>query len=339
MKIIRGFFLGIVFIYVLGLAVALQLRLLMGDSLWWLSLINQFAPFLFIPLIVTFIVALLFRSWLLVAIQIVFIVIALVWFGPAFLPKSPEIAANADTLTIVTFNISPSNRSMDDVTTWVNEQDADIVLIQDAGRYTDFAHLTALSAAYEFQAQDNNSNGNMILSRYPVSSVQTFDLDRDERNEVQQALVDINGAQVTVYNVHFDSPIQSAASHPSNWMGRFSPYVFDEEQHNQQLEGLLNLIANSEQPVIAAGDFNMSAYAARYNEIASLLTDSFAEAGEGFGFTWETPVSSFQSIPPVLRLDYVWHSGDFTAVDARTGPVIGSDHLPVVVELALTPEN
>src|SRR5690554_6351417 len=144
MKIIRGFFLGIVFIYVLGLAVALQLRLLMGDSLWWLSLINQFAPFLFIPLIVTFIVALLFRSWLLVAVHIVFIVIALAWFGPAFLPKSPEIPADADTVTVITFNISPINRSMDDVTTWVNDQGADIVLIQDAGRNTDFAQLAAL---------------------------------------------------------------------------------------------------------------------------------------------------------------------------------------------------
>ena len=44
-------------------------------------------------------------------------------------------------------------------------------------------------------------------------------------------------------------------------------------------------------------------------------------------------------VPPLLRIDYVWHSDDFGAMSAATGPVLGSDHIAVMVTLALTGES
>jgi endonuclease/exonuclease/phosphatase (EEP) superfamily protein YafD len=40
-------------------------------------------------------------------------------------------------------------------------------------------------------------------------------------------------------------------------------------------------------------------------------------------------------MPPLVRIDYVWHSDDFHAVEAALGPYLGSDHLPVTAALAL----
>ncbi|NDJ35263.1 MAG: endonuclease/exonuclease/phosphatase, partial [Chloroflexi bacterium] len=38
---------------------------------------------------------------------------------------------------------------------------------------------------------------------------------------------------------------------------------------------------------------------------------------------------------PFLRLDYIWYSPELRATKAYTGPFIGADHLPVIVQLEL----
>jgi hypothetical protein len=35
------------------------------------------------------------------------------------------------------------------------------------------------------------------------------------------------------------------------------------------------------------------------------------------------------------RIDYVWHNDAFVAVEARVGPLAGSDHLPIAARLVL----
>ena len=61
------------------------------------------------------------------------------------------------------------------------------------------------------------------------------------------------------------------------------------------------------------------------------MHDSFREAAIGLGATWPANAAPW---PPLLRLDYVWHSDGLRAVSAETGPHLGSDHLPLVVTLA-----
>lgn len=67
------------------------------------------------------------------------------------------------------------------------------------------------------------------------------------------------------------------------------------------------------------------------------MNDSFREAGVGLGTSW--PVSRMRGlpwfIPPLIRIDYIWHSDHFRAVMAQQGPERGSDHLPVLATLAM----
>jgi endonuclease/exonuclease/phosphatase family metal-dependent hydrolase len=68
--------------------------------------------------------------------------------------------------------------------------------------------------------------------------------------------------------------------------------------------------------------------------------DSYREAGWGLGFTFPAngpyATSVFQWIPPLVRLDYIFHDAAFEAVEARVWPTSGgSDHLPVFAALAL----
>jgi endonuclease/exonuclease/phosphatase (EEP) superfamily protein YafD len=66
-----------------------------------------------------------------------------------------------------------------------------------------------------------------------------------------------------------------------------------------------------------------------YAILSTVLRDSFKEAGWGLGHTLYVG-----SIPVRLqRVDYIWHTGDLVATDARVGSDGSSDHRPIVATL------
>ena len=86
-----------------------------------------------------------------------------------------------------------------------------------------------------------------------------------------------------------------------------------------------------DRPVIVAGDFNAPAGDAIFGLLGPGLTDSFREAGRGWG---NTITSEF----PFHRIDQIWVSDQLTAVDCRARPMTHSDHRLVVAELRLDPQ-
>jgi endonuclease/exonuclease/phosphatase (EEP) superfamily protein YafD len=92
------------------------------------------------------------------------------------------------------------------------------------------------------------------------------------------------------------------------------------------------LAAKESGPVVVAGDLNMSPWSPFFSRLvkASGLTDS--EPGFGFQPTWPT----YQPIL-YLPLDHVLVSRDVIVADRRTAADVGSDHLPVVIDIAPGP--
>jgi endonuclease/exonuclease/phosphatase (EEP) superfamily protein YafD len=83
----------------------------------------------------------------------------------------------------------------------------------------------------------------------------------------------------------------------------------------------------------------MSEYSAIYQDIADTMTDAYREANSDWGGTW--PISVVEElprfVPPLLRVDYVWHSDHFQTLKAQRGPPLGSDHLPLYARLEFSP--
>src|SRR5256885_11301931 len=89
-------------VYLAILTGFLLLRFLFGGQLWWLSLINNFRPWFFLPLLVVLPLVTLLRSrWLLIPSAIL-AVIGVGLFGPAYLPKNHP-TPSGPTIKIVTF--------------------------------------------------------------------------------------------------------------------------------------------------------------------------------------------------------------------------------------------
>ncbi len=78
--------------------------------------------------------------------------------------------------------------------------------------------------------------------------------------------------------------------------------------------------------VVILGDFNAVGDGAIFRSAWSGWTDAFDRAGWGFGWT------KYQDRWGV-RIDHVLASGQLRVVRCRVGPDVGSDHLPLLVEL------
>lgn len=77
----------------------------LGDTVWWLALLNTFAPYLFLPLAILLPVCLVYHQRVFRAGIMSSLCIFLLLYDPLYLPTwpAPSIASEAS-LTVMTFN-------------------------------------------------------------------------------------------------------------------------------------------------------------------------------------------------------------------------------------------
>ena len=331
-------------IYLLALIAYWILRITLQDGVWWLALVNEFAPLVFVPLPLVLILSLLLRArrWQILAILHSLILVA--WWGPRFLPKPPPQATrNQESLQVVSFNVWGDNTRLDEVEAWLRAVQADVVLLQEIPDVYADNQVPELADLYPYQMSQSTSErryGNLCLSRHPILSVE--DLPGAGVPAQQRITIDYEGRVIAVYNVHLAMPIGAPRfSHlPDNFVmeiaSRYNPIA-----RNTEIQRLLRRLQTEPHPYLVAGDFNMSEHTAIYTDIAAKMTDAYRVGSGGVGGTW--PVAVVEELPsylpPLLRVDYVWQSEHFLAVRAQRGPEMGSDHLPLYVQLELLGEE
>ena len=122
-----------------------------------------------------------------------------------------------------------------------------------------------------------------------------------------------------------DRHITIVSTHPMPPLGRDGF-----EARNEQLDHIAEEMNSIDAPRILIGDLNSSMWAHHYAELVESTGLTNARAGFGVLPTWPT------NIPiAMIPIDHCLVSEDVTVLDMRTGPDIGSDHLPLIVELGL----
>ncbi|NNF50323.1 MAG: hypothetical protein HKN65_10745 [Woeseiaceae bacterium] len=102
------------------------------------------------------------------------------------------------------------------------------------------------------------------------------------------------------------------------------------EARNAQLRGLADLIRGMEGPRLLAGDLNASMWDRNYRMFENRTRLRNARRGHGILPTWPT----FMPIA-MIPIDHVLVSAEIGVESVHAGPAIGSDHLPLVVTVAL----
>jgi vancomycin resistance protein VanJ len=323
-----------------GLSVSgfLLLRLLVGETTAVIGFVSTFLHLLMLPALVLFPLSLFFRKPRLALMQAAPVAVFLASYGTSFLPRSPSIEPNALVFSLLTYNIHDEDECLVPILDVIRAADADVVLVQEVGMGAAACFEENLSELYPYRAlhpREIGNQGQAILSRFPISE-DTFWRNPQYPFSLghQRVQLDLNFTSVVIYNTH---PI-----HPG-MTGRF----FDPAARRTEIDILLEKAAQETVPVLIGGDFNMTDQTADYFHIVTHYGDTFREIGRGMGLTFPdlshpqalpSFISSTLPIPPLLRLDYVFHSPHFQAVEARVWPTSGgSDHRPLYVRVALTP--
>jgi endonuclease/exonuclease/phosphatase family metal-dependent hydrolase len=169
----------------------------------------------------------------------------------------------------------------------------------------------------------HNSNG--IITRWRIK--------REVRNpmfrEQQLTIADPDGREIEVVNVH----LTTAATNLQLWQrAAWTNHRENRQLRRQELSVALQLLEQTspfpERPTLLGGDFNSPANDIVHAQLSRDFKDCFTTVGSGWGDT-------FQRRVPILRLDCVYATRQFTPVRCRAVTTRMSDHRIVIADLIL----
>lgn len=323
-------------LYTIGLVTIGLIVVLAPGSSIQLDFLRTAYSLLALPLPIAMIVALGMHQHWVMALLTAPLIAWVIFMVPIYMPKSPEAAANSQTIHVLTMNFLARNEPQIKAgAELLAASDADIIMLQEFGVPAAEYLEEALGELYPYQALDpqdgryNYVRGQGVFSKFPITdSVYWQFTELPESHGNQRVVVDMDGQQVILYNVHPWPPFNL----------RHLPLIEfqdkDVSSNRGAVDSIIERVTAETDPVIMAGDLNTGDQFANYARFASILTDSFRVAGQGMGYTY--PACGIGPLPSLIRLDYVFYSAPFQAMDARVIDSCGvSDHKAVMVSLAL----
>ena len=300
--------------YCLGL---ITLAAFFGGTWWVLDLFAGFRHQIAAGLIVCALVALA-AKWRKTAGAIgalALLNIALV--APLFVgPSRPE----SGDLRVLSFNILASNRRFEDVIAFIRATDADVVVLHEVTRRWEEAIEEASLALddWNYQITETRARGDLFGSLVladPDAAVTSFGFALTDPRSIEIILPD----GVAMLAIHPLSPSSE----------------FRAEQNDHQLQFATDWAAGRDGPTIVVGDFNATPWSFPFRRLAA--SANLANSARGFGLELSYPADS----NPLVRIsiDHLLFSSDLAVVDRQLGPALGSDHFPLIVDLALTPTD
>jgi endonuclease/exonuclease/phosphatase (EEP) superfamily protein YafD len=225
-------------------------------------------------------------------------------------------------LRIISANLLMINRNTQPILDEIAQSNADIVFLQE---YTDhwvaaFKKRFATVYPYCIVYPQEDSFGAAIYSRYRFLGPPSMDSDMGNWSVTQlTAVVDVQGIPVECRNIHLMPPRK---------------WDYTIEHFDEMRDFVRELAQAKDKPVIIAGDFNFTGSTLQARAInATGFHDAFVEAGTGRGTTW--PVNGIFRYLPGIRLDHIFLSPALTCRQITTGTGTGSDHRPLIAEIAL----
>jgi vancomycin resistance protein VanJ len=307
--------------YVAIIALWLLARAWVFDQVWPLALLNTVAEYLFLPLPVLLFLSLWLRhrSLLLLSLPILAFILL---FGELFWPSmnKPANLQAGSLITTMSFNVLQRNKNYEAIVSSIQTVSPDLIGFQELTRSNAQALAQRLEKDYPYGTLQNLEQDRSagLLSRFPLETAEWFSL--PPRDIALHTTIKIEGRRVHVFVVHLSPNNFFTAS-----ITELIPLVV--ERYGRRAAEVTAL----REPVLLLCDCNLTDTSEAYARLSRFLHDSFREVGWGMGHTSYPPQLPF----PVQRVDYVWHSAEFVALEAFVGPEGGSDHLPIVAKLKL----
>jgi len=324
MAVVTRVLVALAWVTAAGLALAVVGRLThLDDVLWPYVLVNALTPVLFLPAYPALALGVATHRYPLAAVALIAVVAHLVWLWPEIRPGNPSRApAGAAHFRLLTANLEMDNGRAGMLGRQIRADSPDVVVVEELSNVTYYGLMkSGVLAGYHYSASrpQFGAFGAGVWSRYPLSDVAAPLVGGLESLRVTVTLP--TGQRFRVFAVHTLSPQNS--QNVDVW--------------RTQLADLSREVRASALPVVLAGDFNATRDMRPFRRVlAAGVTDAHDSAHAGWAPTWN---DHLPVLPVLWRLDHVLISPQFTATGLRVGKHFGSDHLPVVVDLALRPAS
>ena len=229
--------------------------------------------------------------------------------------KAPPAArGDGRRFTLMLMNVYRLNRRYSLCVDCVRRHRPDVFVLQELNE--EWAReLECLAEEYPFADERPMSDGSGIAlySRLPFESLPLALSEGDARPGI---LAKISGSDVTLLSIHPRAPIRP---------GHF-------ELRNTMLAAGAAVIRELAGPKICIGDFNTTMWSRYFKDF--IAQSGMISVREGFGVlpTWPTFLGPKWMMLPI---DHCLVSHDIRVVSATVGSRMGSDHLPLIVELEL----
>lgn len=262
----------------------------------------------------TFFFFLLTHNKLWWAIGLACILLNLMEIVPWYFPQS-AIATETTTgqLRIFQSNVLYNNKKYSKVISIVKEENPDIAVFIEVSKVW-AKELAALKdiLPYSVVSQDSNSFGTALFSKYPLENVSIEQFKGPRKTIV--ATIKYQGKEVIVMGTHPNYPLEKIG---------FS-------HRNSQLEAMADYLVKVNNPVLLMGDFNITMWSPIYQRFVEKTKLKNGRVGFGVQPTWP-------NFMPLLAIpiDHCLVSPNIQVIKSRIGRDVGSDHLPMITDLAI----
>ncbi|MDP0491455.1 MAG: endonuclease/exonuclease/phosphatase family protein [Verrucomicrobiota bacterium JB023] len=293
----------------IGLIIGMVLTLLtiLARQHWFCEIITHFRFQILGGLVGVSLLLLLIRRWKLLPLVLLLAVPHLIAIAPQIVP-GPKVAAAGPSLRLISYNVLTSNETPQEAVNWVLEQDADLVLLLEIG-FSWHGHLQPLDEHYPYKVSHPRGDnfGLAFYSKLPITE-KTIDT---KTHPFLYAKVDWQGR-----------PLAIAGVHPIPPLGRTNA-----RDRDNTFDKITRLAAVEEAPLIVAGDFNCTPWSPAFQPMLENLHDT--SRGTGYSPTWRR-FHPLYGIP----IDHLLLSDSLVCLHREIGPRNGSDHSPIVAEIA-----
>ena len=231
---------------------------------------------------------------------------------PQWSPGGPAPASDAAVVRVYSANLWARNTDVEAIAGSIADADADIVILIELGD-APAAALDTVLAGYPYRVtttrvdRPSGAARSVIASRFPL---QEFDRRYDGLHAVAAT------ARTPV------GPLNVVAAH----LTRPWPFQYQWGQLSQ-VQSLARRLAPLRDPVIVAGDFN----SVTTGRVGRMIRDETGlHPAPGWPGTWPTALPA----PLRITIDQVFLSEQLAVRGRRLGRPTGSDHRPVIVEVA-----
>ena len=243
-----------------------------------------------------------------------------------------------NTLSLFSFNVHAFNRFKwidsdlipQDISKLLKDENPDIFCAQEFYNNPDI-DFSQYVHKYEHFHHRSRELALVIFSKYPFVNKGSLNF-KKTANNVIFADIAMPSDTIRVYNVHLQShgistKTDDLAKADSQKLFKRIQVSFKKQQ--SQTEQLIAHMKSSPYRNIVMGDFNNTAYSYIYDKIKSEdLQDTFKEAGEGFGKTF-----NFDLFP--ARIDFILVPEDTEVIGFKSFDVELSDHYPIFSKIKL----